>query len=360
MDDKMWPNTKITEILKISLPIIQAPMAGGVTTPALVAAVSNSGGLGSLGAGYNTPEEIRQFIRAIRELTDKPFAVNLFIPEEHAITPDQMERARKAISECCKELHYKISPVHVPYTPLFEEQMQVLLEEKIPVFSFTFGIPEEKWLTAFKANKTILIGTATNLAEAKLLEEKGIDIISAQGSEAGGHRGTFIGKSKDSLFEITVLIKSLIYHVQAPILAAGGIMNEIGIITALAAGAAGVQMGTAFLSCPESGVNQAVKELLLKEEFDNTTLTKVFSGKLARGIKNKFIALMQDHEREVLPYPIQNALTMGMRKAAASQNKIDFMSIWAGKSAYLSTGMPAGELVEMLNEKISLFFSHRH
>jgi nitronate monooxygenase len=353
----MWPTTKITQILKISLPIVMSPMAGDITTPALVAAVSNGGGLGSLGLGYSTPDEIRTAISAVRELTDKPFAVNLFIPEEHPVTPDQLERSRRAVADSCKELNFKVSPIHPPYAPSFEEQMQIVVDEKIPVFSFTFGMLSDKWIAALKANNTVLIGTATNLAEAKKLEEKGIDIISAQGSEAGGHRGTFIGKAKDSLFDITTLTKSLLYNVKLPILAAGGIMNVEGIVTALAAGAAGVQMGTAFLACPESGASDAFKELLIKSEFDDTILTTAFSGKLARGIKNKFTSRMQQHETEILSYPIQNAMTSAMRKTAARNNNTDFMSLWAGQHAYMSTGMPAGELIEELNKKMSSLFS---
>jgi len=355
----MWPTTKITQILKIALPIVQAPMAGGVTTPALVAAVSNAGGLGSLGSGYNSAEDIRKAIREVRELTDKPFAVNLFVPEHSVATPnnDQMERARKAVAECCKELNVKISPVHAPFAPDFAEQMQVVIEEKVPVFSFTFGIPADNFLESLKQNNTLIIGTATNLAEAKALEEKGVDIIAAQGGEAGGHRGTFIGKAKDSLLDISSLTKSLLYNIKTPILACGGIMSVETIVGALASGAAGVQMGTAFLACPEAGTNQAFKEMLMHAEFDDTTLTTVFSGKLARSIKNKFIARMQKYEQDVLHYPAQNALTSGMRKAAATQNTTDFMSLYSGQHGYMTTGMPAGEFIQELNRKMSQMFS---
>jgi nitronate monooxygenase len=355
----MWPVTKITQLLKISLPIVQAPMAGGITTPALVAAVSEAGGLGTLAAGYSSPADIRTAIQQVRALTDKPFAVNLFVPETHPATADQLERARRAVADCCKELSIKISPVQPPYAQSFDEQMQVVLDEKIPVFSFTFGIPAEQWLQQLKELNILSIGTATNLAEAKLLEEKGIDIICAQGSEAGGHRGTFIGKAKDSLFDITSLTKSLIYNSKVPILAAGGIMNAQGVIGALASGAAGVQMGTAFIASPESGANPAFKELLAITEFDDTTLTTAFSGKLARGVKNKFIARMQQHEQDILSYPMQNALTSPMRKAASAQNNTDFMSLWAGQHAFLTSGKPAGELIQELNEQMSSLFSKK-
>jgi nitronate monooxygenase len=355
----MWPQTKITQLLNIALPIVQAPMGGGISTPELVAAVSNAGGLGSLGLGYSSPADIRQAIQAVRALTDKPFAVNLFVTEEHPVNADKMERARQAVAECCKELNIKISPAHAPYAPVFAEQMQVLIDEKIPVFSFTFGVPSANWLEALRANKTVLIGTATSLAEARMLAEKGIDIIAAQGVEAGGHRGTFIGKAKDSLFDIISLTRSIIYNVTTPVLASGGIMNAEGIVGALAAGAMGVQMGTAFLTCPEAGTNAAVKHLLLQSEFDDTTLTTAFSGKLARGIKNAFITRMQKHETEILPYPIQNALTAAMRTAAAKQGNTDFISMWAGQHAYLSTGAPAGELIAELNRQMSSLFAPR-
>jgi nitronate monooxygenase len=355
----MWPVTKITQILKITLPIVQAPMAGGITTPALVAAVSEAGGLGTLASGYSSPADIRKAIQEVRALTDKPFAVNLFVPETHPATPDQLERARRAVADCCKELNIKISPVQPPYAQSFDEQMQVVLDEKVSVFSFTFGIPAEQWLQQLKAQHILLIGTATSLAEAKMLEEKGIDIVCAQGSEAGGHRGTFIGKAKDSLFDMVSLTKSLIYNSKLPILAAGGIMNAQGVVGALAAGAAGVQMGTAFIASPESGANPAFKELLALTEFDDTTLTTAFSGKLARGVKNKFILRMQQHEQDILSYPIQNALTSPMRKAAGSQNNTDFMSLWAGQHAYLTSGKPAGELIQELNQQMSSLFAKK-
>jgi nitronate monooxygenase len=355
----MWPVTKITQLLQISLPIIQAPMAGGVTTPTLVSAVGNAGGLGSLALGYTTPDDMRKLISETKALTDKPFAVNLFIPEEHPVTAEHLERARKAVAECCQELNFKISPPHAPYAPAFDEQMQVILDEKIPVLSFTFGMLPDKWLQACKANNIILIGTATNLAEARQLEEKGIDIIVAQGTEAGGHRGTFIGKAKDSLFDINSLTKTIIYNVKTPIVAAGGIMNVEGVIGALAAGAVGVQMGTAFLASPESGANAAFKQLLIQTEFDDTTLTAAFSGKLARGIKNKFITRMQKFDHEVLSYPIQNALTSPMRKASATQNNTDFMSMWAGQHAYLTSGKPAGELILEINQQMSSLFAKK-
>lgn len=344
----MWPTTAITKKMGFQFPIIQAPMAGGATTPELVAAVSNAGGLGSLGAAYMEADEIKLAIKKIRELTDKPFAVNLFVPEKHHATFTQINRMCELIEMSCAELKIKISPNVTPYAPIFEDQMRVICEEKVPVFSFTFGIPDDHWIRKLKTNGVFLIGTATNLSEALLLEEQGMDAVVAQGCEAGGHRGTFLGKPEASLFEIEFLIKKLLEKVKIPIIAAGGIMDAKAIISLLTIGADAVQMGTAFLTCHESGIHPKYKEALLSARRDNTTLTRVFSGKLARGIKNKFIERMEQHQSEILDYPIQNALTRSMRKEAGKQNNTDFMSLWAGQSVYLCKACSALELMNKL------------
>lgn len=347
-----WPNTKITELLKIHFPIIQAPMAGGATTPELIAAVSNAGGLGSLAAGYMAANEIRNAIKQIRKLTDKPFGVNLFIPEEHEATNEEIERARKTIQIACHELNIHIDSVKPPYTPSFEEQMNVILEECVPVFSFTFGIPNIKWIKTLKKNGTLLIGTATSVEEAILLEQYTVDAVVAQGSEAGGHRGTFLGKAEDALTSVSLLVPQIIKHINIPVIAAGGIMDAKGVYSAIKSGASAIQMGTAFLCCPESGIHPLYKYVLLNTKGDTTTLTRAFSGKLARGFINKFIIRMQSQADTILDYPIQNALTFMMRKEAGNKNINDFMSMWAGQDAYLCKDQPASQLIQMLNDEI--------
>ena len=346
-----WPITKITRLLHIELPIIQAPMAGGVTTPALVAAVSNAGGLGSLGAGYMSAAEIKNNIQEIRALTDKPFAVNLFIPEKHRATDEQMERARRAVQTSCAALNVMIDSVKPPYSPSFEAQMEMIIDEKVPIFSFTFGVPSESWIKIFKKNNIILIGTATSLEEALYLEKNGVDVIVAQGSEAGGHRGTFLGQAEDSLHDVLSLIRFLIDKVSVPVVAAGGVMDAKSICSALASGASAVQMGTAFLCCDESGISSCYKKTLLNATHDNTTLTRAFSGKLARGVTNEFITRMQLFEKDILDYPIQNALTTAMRKEANRQSNPNFMSMWAGQAFRLCRELPAAQLIgELINE----------
>jgi nitronate monooxygenase len=342
----MWKMTGLTKKIDISLPIIQAPMAGGATTPQLVAAVSNSGGLGSLGAGYMAPGEIRQAIKKIRELTSRPFSVNLFIPKVHHATSFQIQRACDDINQTCSELSIEVSPAKEPYAHPFEEQLNVIYEEKVPVFSYTFGILDLEWVSRFKKNHTILIGTATNLTEAQALQENGVDIIVAQGNEAGGHRGTFLDRAENSLIGLMSLVPQLADAIKIPIVAAGGIMDGRCIAAALKLGASGVQMGTAFLTCHESGISSIYKKTLLAQTQDTTVLTRSFSGKLARGIRNKFTDnLNQSH---ILDYPIQNALTSAMRKVAITQNNIHFMSLWSGQSVQLCRKMDARELVSHL------------
>jgi nitronate monooxygenase len=349
----MESTLNLAKKLGIQFPIIQAPMAGGATTPELVAAVSNAGGLGSLGAAYMPAEAIRKAIIKIRELTDKPFAVNLFIPNEHHASSDQIQRSCHVIEQACQELKLKIEPEAPPYAQSFEEQMTVLVAEKVPVFSFIFGLPAKSWLSKLRKN-SLTIGTATNVAEARLLEQAGIDMIVAQGSEAGGHHGTFIGKTEDSLIGLISLLPQLVDNLKIPVIAAGGIMNGRTIRASLMLGASAVQMGTAFLTCKESGIHPKYKEALLATTIDNSVLTTAFSGRLARGLRNKFTDRLAAHPEYILPYPIQNAMTRSMRNEAAKQNCTDFMSLWAGQSAYLCKETTVAELMrELIEEELN-------
>jgi len=345
----MWKKTRLTIELGLKLPIIQAPMAGGITTPELVAAVSNAGGLGSLGAGYMNPTEISQAIRKIRKLTNKPFSVNLFIDQEHHATSEQFQKAADDIKQSCVELiDIEIESSLKSYTQNFKDQMNVILEEKIPAFSFTFGALNPAWISQLKNNDTILIGTATTLTEARVLEESGVDMIVAQGSEAGGHRGTFLGTAENALIGLVSLVPQLADQIKIPIIAAGGIMDGRGIVASLSLGATGVQMGTAFLTCVESNAHPKYKQTLMSQKQDTTVLTCAFSGRLARGIQNKFITRMDVKKKNILDYPIQNALTSTMRRKAKELGYVDFMSLWAGQSAQLCRNTSASELMNLL------------
>lgn len=239
--------------------LIQAPMAG-ITTPELVAAVSNAGGLGSIGAGYLSPDAIRQFIQKVRKLTQKAFAVNLFIPTKFQSVSEKIEKMNKILDKYRRELNLPLSPAIQFPTYTFDDQFKILIEEKVPIFSFTFGIPDANCIQQCKANDILSIGTASNCKEAIALAASGIDAIVAQGSEAGGHRGTFLGREEDSLVGSIALVPQIVDAVSIPVIAAGGIMDARGILAAQNLGAKAVQIGTAFLACPESSASAKYKQ----------------------------------------------------------------------------------------------------
>lgn len=349
----MWSDTRLTQGLGLLYPIIQAPMAGGATTPELVAAVSNSGGLGSLAAGYLSPEHILITIKAIRNLTDRAFAVNLFVPEKTLEIAGKIEYSNRVMQTYRSELGIADPPMVTQFAPPFEEQMAVVLEANVPVFSFTFGILAAEWMQKLKAAGIVVMGTATTVQEALALERARVDFVVGQGSEAGGHRGTFQGTMEQSLIGTMALIPQMVDAVQVPVIAAGGIMDGRGVAAALTLGAEGVQMGTAFLTCPECGIHPMYKESILTSAEDATTLTCAFSGKMARGIKNRFIDEMRPYEEGLPDYPVQNALTRDIRQAAAQQNRTEFMSLWAGQGTRLSAPRPAGQLMEEVVSQVN-------
>lgn len=343
--------TELTRTLKIRYPIFQAPMAGGPTTPELVAAVSNAGGLGNLGAGYLTPEQLRGAIQKIRELTDQPFGVNLFVPEQS----EESEEAVVQMTDYLNNYRVRLGIAQNPSIPKssesFEEQVQVLLEEKIPVFSFTFGIPPHDLIQAMKQRGTVVIGTATTVEESNHLEVAGVDAIVAQGCEAGGHRGTFLKDVSESLIGTMALVPQIVDHVSIPVIASGGIMDGRGLVASLALGAGAVQMGTAFLACPESGANETYKQKILSANEDSTEITRAYSGKAARGIRTTFMNDMHQYPGTIPAYPIQNAMTRDIRQAAAKANDPEYMSLWAGQGLRLASDQSAAAIVKQTIEQ---------
>lgn len=341
----MITNTRVTKALDIEYPVLQAPMAGGPTTPELVAAVSNAGGLGSLGAAYLTPETLREQVREIRSLTEGPFGVNLFVPSQFESDPERIERANALLGPYRKELgieaHEKISS----FEESFEDQLEVVLEEEVSIFSFTFGIPSESQLRQLRESGITTMGTATTVREGLKLEEDGVDIVVAQGSEAGGHRGTFLGDFKDALIGTMALVPQMVDALSIPVVASGGIMDGRGLAAALVLGAEAAQMGTAFLACKESGAHPEFKRAVLEAAEDETAVTRAFSGRAARGVKNRFLVEVGEHEEELPPFPVQNTLTKDVRAAAQEQNRPEFMSLWAGQAVRLARTTGAAELL---------------
>jgi nitronate monooxygenase len=335
-----WNENRLTAKLGIDYPIIQGPL-GGLSSQKLTAAVSNFGGLGSFGAHGLAPEAIKDVIGEIRSLTSKPFAMNLWVSteDEGARTSDE-----KAFNRSLAPLAVHLAalgaprPTYRPYSQIrFEDQARVLVDAKVPVFSFIFGIPPKEVLDECRTNRIVTIGTATTPEEGAALQEAGVDAIVASGFEAGGHRGSFLRAAEDSLTGTFSLVPQIVDRVNVPVIAAGGIADARGVVAALALGAEAVQIGTAFLACEESGAGVLHREALRGRKAGHTALTKGFTGRLARGIHNRLIEELNEPGTEILPYPLQRGLVRSLSIAAEAAGRSDLLPLWAGQSANLST-----------------------
>jgi len=339
---------ELLRTLEIEHPIILAPMGGGPSTAELVAAVSNAGGLGSLGAAYLTPDQIVDAIRQIKTRTDKPFNVNLFAGgygRPTHVDPAPM-LALLAGVHAALELPPPTLPAPVPDP--FPDQVEAVLEAQPPIFSFTFGIPAAAVMKRLAARRIATLGTATTVEEARMLADAGVTAIVLQGEEAGAHRGTFAGPFEAAMVPILDLVAGAVRAVAVPVIASGGLMDGHDIGAALRRGASAVQLGTAFLPCPESGAAPVHKRAILAAAQDTTVITRAFSGRPARGLHNAFVAALEGKEEAILPFPLQNALTRPMRTAAATRGDAGFVSLWAGRGVARARRVPAGELVERL------------
>ena len=338
--------TRLTERLGIRTGIIQAPMAGA-SNPDLVAAVSNAGGLGSLGAAPMPPEALERAVHAIRQQTDAPFNINLF---HHSLEQfDGSLQPGPAQQALLRKYHDELSLDDIPSTGTvsgpFSEQLDVLIAAKVPIISLHFGIEADDVERIHSAGLKVLC-TATTVQEAWMLDGMGVDVIIAQGAEAGGHRGTFIDYDKDSLVGTMALVPRVAESVSVPVVAAGGIMDGRGIVAALALGAEGAQMGTAFLGCAETGLPEAWHNKLRESEGNDTTVTSAVSGKPARGIRNRYINENEALGEPLLPYPQQYSLSGKLRKAAAQADNPDFLAMWSGQGVGMIQRGGAGQLIQ--------------
>ena len=292
----------------IEHPIILAPMGGGPGTPELIAAVANAGGLGSFAAGYLTVDEIRQSFAKIRALTDRPLNINLFAGGYHSGLFGDPAPMLAILARVHERLGIAPPVMPAPQSNPFDEQLEVVLELKPRVFSFTFGNPDTKRV---RDAGIVVMGTATTAEEARLLAPN-VDAIVAQGAEAGAHRGTFAGSFEASMVPTLDLVSQIRSSVDVPVIASGGLMDGADIAKALDRGAVAVQLGTAFLACPESGAVDSYKRAILDAKRDTTVVTRAYSGRHARGLSNEFIDMVP--ESAILPFPVQNSLTRAMRK----------------------------------------------
>ncbi|WP_422368714.1 NAD(P)H-dependent flavin oxidoreductase [Pelagibius sp.] len=342
--------TALARRLGIELPILQAPMAGGGDTPALVGAVCDADGFGSIGAAYLTPQQIAETSRKVRERTNRPFGINLFAPGEVPVLPTDPSVAIERVSPFFMELGLDQPSVPSSIASSFDEQFETALESGASVFSFTLGIVPQPVIEAAKSRGMFVVGTATTVEEAVELEAAGVDAIVAQGAEAGGHRATFTGDFDAGLIGVMSLVPQVVDAVSVPVIASGGIMDGRGLAAALVLGAQAVQLGTAFLATDEAGVPSAYKDAVLGAAATQTRITRAFSGRPARGLTNRFMVAIESAPEPdaVLPFPYQNALTRPLRAAAAKQARSDCLSLWAGQGVAMSQRGPAADLVRSI------------
>jgi nitronate monooxygenase len=348
--------TALTQLLGIETPIVQAPMAGAAT-PALAAAVSNAGALGGIGIAPSPVETARTMIRQIREATTRPFQVNLFCHRPAVADPAREAAWIAYLAPAYARFGAQPPSGLIEAYPSYlvnDEMHAMLLDERPPVVSFHFGLPDASRIADFHSAGIILLATATNLAEARAIEAAGIDAVVAQGIEAGGHRGLFNPDAPDERLSTFALTRQLVQELDIPVIAAGGIMDGAGIAAVLALGAGAAQLGTAFLSCPESAADDAYRAALLGDAARTTTLTKVISGRPARGIVNKFIALGESSDAPPVPdFPIAYDAERALNQAAKATGDSGYAAQWAGQSAFLSRTMPAAELVATLRAELA-------
>lgn len=339
--------TPLARRLGLVHPIVQAPMAGS-DTAALVAASSNAGALGCIGAAYLAPDQIAERVRAVRALTDRPFGINLFAPTPRPDPAPESEAAVARLAPFFAELGLAAPALPPLPEDRFDAQLAAVLDSGAAAFSFTFGLVPAEAIAAAKRRAMLVVGTATTVEEAVALERAGVDAVVAQGSEAGGHRGSFLVDFARGAIGTIALVPQMADAVSVPVVASGGIMDGRGIAAALALGADAVQLGTAFLACDEAGVPDGYKQRLLRAREDETRLTRAFSGRPARGLPNRVMDAIDREPAAILPFPLQNALTRPMRSAAAARNDAEYLSLWAGQGVRLARRGSASELVARL------------
>jgi nitronate monooxygenase len=351
-----WTKTRVSDKLAVEYPIIQGPL-GGFPSQRLTAAVSNFGGLGSFGAHGLAPSAIQEIIAEIRSLTNKPFAMNLWVSmEDEGATTSDAEAFECALSYLAPHLEAlgASKPQFSPYKPIrFQDQARVLLDAKVPVFSFIYGIPPNEILEECHRQGILTIGTATTRDEAIAIEQAGVDLVAASGFEAGGHRGSFLRSAEDSLTGTISLVPQIVDAVKIPVIAAGGIADARGIAAAFALGAEAVQMGTVFLACEESGASSLHREAILSGKANRTALTRGFTGRLARGIHNQLLEEMNHPGVAILPYPLQRALMRSLAVPAQQAGRPEFLALWAGQSAALAQYPAATTLLQSLVNEAS-------
>lgn len=351
----------LTRLINIQYPIIQAPMVG-VSTPELAAAVSNADGLGSIGIGASSAEKAREMINATRALTDKPFNVNVFCHRPATPNPEMEALWVNYLKPFFEEFDATPpSKLTATYRSFNEDRstLDMLLEERPAVVSFHFGLPPMEWIQSLQDAGIVTLGCATTPEEASMVEAAGVDAIVAQGAEAGGHRGVFEPEKGDQQLGTLPLIRLISTTSGVPIIAAGGIMDGQGIDAVAELGAAGAQLGTAFILSTESGANAGYRDTIKSDRSQHTQITSTISGRPARGIVNRVYTEIDRMNAPTLPsYPIAYDAGKALAAAATAKGNQEYSAHWAGQGAPLAREMPAGELIKKLVQESHFLSSH--
>jgi nitronate monooxygenase len=332
--------------VKFQIPIVQAPMAGGPSTPVLAAAVCEAGGLGFLAAGYRSAEEMREETAGLRELTSRPFGVNVFVPSGGPADPEILEAYAQRLAPLAKQMGVDLGEPRFEDDE-FEAKCSALVEDPPAAVSFTFGCPEQGLADELRAAGAEVWVTITDPEEAVIAARAGADALVVQGAEAGGHRGSFVDRPERIEYGLLALLQLVRAEVELPLVAAGGIATGAGIAAVLAAGAEAAQLGTAFMLCSEAGTSPAHKGALASTR--STGLTRAFSGRLARGIVNR----LQDEHSDAAPfaYPQVHHLTSSLRAHGRKVGDEDVINLWAGEAHTLAEAQPAAEVVAKLDRE---------
>ncbi|MET0546314.1 MAG: nitronate monooxygenase [Caulobacterales bacterium] len=342
--------TPVQNLLGLDWPVIQGPFGGGSTVK-LTALVSNLGGLGSFGAYMMTPDAIASTIAEIKAATSKPFNINLWVSDHDPgglkLSPEEFDQAFALYEPFYKQFGLdKPAPPKASYHPRFEDQVEVILETRPPVFSFVFGIPSTSILSECRTRGIVTVGAATTLPEAEALDTAGVDCIIASGFEAAGHRPSFLARAEDSLMGTMALPRVVASKINTPVIPAGGIADGEGVRAALQLGAGAAQIGTAFFACEESGASELQRAALFDQRARTSKLTRAFSGRLARGIPNRTMLEMEKLQGRLPPFPVHSWFMAKIRAAALTAGDPDWVSLYGGQAAALVKHRAAADLMK--------------
>jgi nitronate monooxygenase len=348
----MWPDNRVLDLLSLELPIIQAPMAGAVLSD-MVVAVSEAGGLGSLPCALLSFEQAHEQLEVIRQKTSRPINVNFFCHQQPAEDPAREMKWRRRLDGYYTELGIENNNA-VPSSNRapFDDRMCDLVAEFHPeVVSFHFGLPDKNLLARVRKAGAKIISSATTVEEARWLEDQGCDAVIAQGYEAGGHSGMFRKRDVSTQIGTMALVPQVVDAVRLPVIAAGGIADARGIVAAFALGAAAVQIGTAYLLCPESKITAIHRQALRKSKDDETVVTNVFTGRPARAIVNRLTREVGPMSNDAPEFPLAVGPLLPLRSKSETAGSTDFTPLWSGQASRLSRELPAGQLTRQLAEE---------